>query len=48
LFPRLADHVEPRTAEQAGQALTQHDVVVGEHDPGFAPAQRRDEGCSGR
>ena len=29
----LADHPEPRTLEQAGQAFTQQDVVVGQHHP---------------
>ena len=32
----LADDLEARTLEQAGQTLAQEDVVVGQHDPGRA------------
>jgi hypothetical protein len=41
----LADDIEPGTVEQAGEAFTQQDVVVGEHDPGRAPALRCRFGC---
>ncbi len=44
-IPGLADDVEPRTIEQAGEAFTQQDIVVGEHDPGRALAIRRRLGC---
>ena len=37
----MADDVEPGTVEQASQAFTQQDVVVGEHDPECAPVLRR-------
>ena len=45
LVPCLADNVESRTVEQAGEAFAQQDIVIGEHDPGCPPALRRRFGC---
>jgi hypothetical protein len=43
--PCLAGDVEPGTVKQAGEALTEQDVVVGEHDPGCVPGLRLRCGC---
>ena len=32
--PGLADDLESRPFEQAGQALAEQDIVIGQHDPG--------------
>jgi hypothetical protein len=32
-----AEHLKPQAVEQARQAFTQHNVVVGQDDPGAAP-----------
>jgi hypothetical protein len=44
-IPRLADDLKPRTVQQAGEAFTQQDIVVGEHHPRCTPALRP-FGCS--
>jgi hypothetical protein len=36
-IPDLADDVETVTIKQTGQAFTQQDIVVGEHDTGRGP-----------
>jgi hypothetical protein len=37
----LADDIEPGAVQQASQALTQQDIVVGKHNPECAPGLRR-------